>query len=132
MTYGAKQKINTENLDLFAPMIDARRMEVYTQLFNNQIVSQNKINAKIIDEQSFLPELKKHKIHFFGDGAMKCSEAIKNKNAKFYDNFHPSADYMIPFSEKAFNNNVFEDVAYFEPFYLKNFVATIPKNKLLK
>jgi len=130
MTYGAKQKIIADVNDLFAPMIDARRMEVYTQLFNNQLVCENKINAKIIDEQSFLLELEKQKVHFFGDGAMKCKQAIKHKNAFFYEDLHPSADYMILFSEKAFNENKFEDIAYFEPFYLKDFVATISKKNI--
>ena len=130
MTYGAKKIINAENEDLFAPMIDARRMEVYTQLFDNELNGLSEINAKIIDEQSFLHELEKHKIHFFGDGAMKCKDAIKHKNAIFYEDFHPSADYMIPFSEKAFDENNFEDVAYFEPFYLKDFVATTPKKNI--
>ncbi len=130
MTYGAKQKLNVNKHDLFAPMIDARRMEVYTQLFDYELNTLSKINAKIIDEQSFQEELEKHKIHFFGDGAMKCNKAITHKDAIFLENFHPSADYMIPFSEKAFNENNFEDVAYFEPFYLKDFVATIPKKNI--
>jgi len=130
MAYGAKQVLKANNDDLLAPMIDARRMEVYTQLFDYELSSTNEINAKIIDEQSFLSELEKHKIHFFGDGAMKCKDTIKHKNAIFYEDYHPSADYMIPFSEKAFNLNNFEDVAYFEPFYLKDFVATIPKKNI--
>jgi len=130
MAYGAKQVLKINKDDLFAPMIDARRMEVYTQLFDYELNSLNKINAKIIDEQSFLAELENHKIHFFGDGAIKCKDIIKHENAIFYEDYHPSADYMIAFSEKAFNENNFEDVAYFEPFYLKDFVATIPKKNI--
>ncbi|MCF6185680.1 MAG: tRNA (adenosine(37)-N6)-threonylcarbamoyltransferase complex dimerization subunit type 1 TsaB, partial [Bacteroidales bacterium] len=92
--------------------------------------SVNEISAKIIDEQSFSEKLKEHKIFVFGDGAAKCKETIKNKNAIFIENLHPSADYIIPFSEKAFSEQNFEDVAYFEPFYLKNFIATIPKKNI--
>lgn len=130
MTFGAKQILEVNEEDLFAPMIDARRMEVYTQLFDNKLNALCEINAKIIDEQSFISELEKHNINFFGDGAMKCKNAISHKNAIFHENFNPSADYMITFSEKAFAENNFEDVAYFEPFYLKDFVATIPRKNI--
>ncbi|NPA44446.1 MAG: tRNA (adenosine(37)-N6)-threonylcarbamoyltransferase complex dimerization subunit type 1 TsaB, partial [Chlorobi bacterium] len=81
MAYGGKQTLEVNENDLLAPMIDARRMEVYTQLFDYNLNPLNKINAKIIDEQSFVSELEKHKIYFFGDGAMKCQNAIKHKNA---------------------------------------------------
>jgi len=83
MTWGAKQILKADKEDLFCPMIDARRMEVYTQLFDNEMNSLNEINAKIIDEESFLSELENHKIHFFGDGAIKCKETIQHKNAVF-------------------------------------------------
>ncbi len=130
MAWGAKNVLNMKKEDLLSPMIDARRMEVYSQLFDAEINSVNEISAKIIDEQSFSEKLKEHKIFFFGDGAAKCKETIKNKNAIFIENLHPSADYIIPFSEKAFSEQNFEDVAYFEPFYLKNFIATIPKKNI--
>ncbi|NPA45234.1 MAG: tRNA (adenosine(37)-N6)-threonylcarbamoyltransferase complex dimerization subunit type 1 TsaB, partial [Chlorobi bacterium] len=130
MAYGGKQTLEVNENDLLAPMIDARRMEVYTQLFDYNLNPLNKINAKIIDEQSFISELEKHKIYFFGDGALKCQNAIKHKNAIFVEDLNPSADFMIPFSEKAFNENNFEDVAYFEPFYLKDFIATIPRKNI--
>ncbi len=130
MAWGAKQFLKPEGNILFAPMIDARRMEVYTQLFDNELNSVNKISAEIIDEQSFLKELEQKKIYFFGDGAAKCKETITHKNAVFIEELYPSADYMIEFSEKAFNENNFEDVAYFEPFYLKDFVAGIPKKNI--
>ncbi|MCD4794434.1 MAG: tRNA (adenosine(37)-N6)-threonylcarbamoyltransferase complex dimerization subunit type 1 TsaB [Bacteroidales bacterium] len=130
MAWGAKKKLNPEQNVLLAPMIDARRMEVYTQLFDNEINPVNEISAEIIDKHSFLKELKNNKIYFFGDGAAKCKDAITHNNAVFFDDLHPSADYMIPFSEKAFKDNKFEDVAYFEPFYLKDFVATIPTKNI--
>ena len=130
IAWGAKQFLMPEENILFAPMIDARRMEVYTQLFDNKLNPVNKISAEIIDEQSFLKELEQQKIYFFGDGAAKCKETITHKNAVFVEELYPSADYMIEFSEKAFNENNFEDVAYFEPFYLKDFVAGIPKKNI--
>ena len=132
MVIGAKKLINTDVDDkiLFAPMIDARRMEVYTALFNSKLEFQNEISAKIIDEDSFKEELNNYKLYFFGDGAAKCKDAIKHENAVFIENLHPSADYMIPFSEQAFTDKTFEDVAYFEPFYLKDFVATVPTKNI--
>jgi len=130
MAWGAKSKLTVNNNDLLAPMIDARRMEVYTQLFDCDTNATNDISAEIIDENFLNDELINKKIYFFGDGASKCKEIITQKNAVFIDNLHPSADYMIPFSEKAFKEQKFEDLAYFEPFYLKNFVATIPKKNI--
>ncbi len=130
MAWGAKSLSAIEQGVLYAPMIDARRMEVYTQLFDNKINHINEISAKIIDDQSFYKELESHKIYFFGDGAAKCKTAIKHKNALFIDNLNPSADFMISYSEQAFQDNKFEDVAYFEPFYLKDFVATVPKKNI--
>ncbi len=109
---------------LLCPMIDARRMEVYCAVYDsngNEIVP---TAAEIIDENSFADLLKKGKLVFFGDGAAKCKETFfSNSNAVFIDDIYPSAKNMIPLSEKAFNAKQLEDVAYFEPFYLKDFVA---------
>ncbi|MDP1747552.1 MAG: tRNA (adenosine(37)-N6)-threonylcarbamoyltransferase complex dimerization subunit type 1 TsaB [Bacteroidota bacterium] len=109
---------------LFCPMLDARRMEVYCAMFdslNNEIRS---ITAEIIDEQSFSDLLNNNVIYFFGDGAAKCKDVLSaNKNAIFIDDIFPSSKNMISLSEQAFVNKEFEDVAYFEPFYLKDFVA---------
>jgi len=116
---------------LLCPMIDARRMEVYSALFDTHLKEFRKIQAEIIHEESFLNLFKEHKIHFFGDGAMKCSSLVKNKSAIFHPDFHPSANYMGKLAHKKFTDEKFEDLAYFEPFYLKDFVATIPANKLL-
>jgi len=110
---------------LFAPMIDARRMEVYTAFFDKYLDMKTKITADIIDENSYLDELSKHNIYFFGNGAPKCKETITSTNANFIESIHPSADNMAPLSEKAFLNKDFEDVAYFEPFYLKDFIAAV-------
>lgn len=109
---------------LFCPMLDARRMEVYCAMFdslNNEI---RPTTAEIVDEHSFSELLNKNMIYFFGDGAAKCKSVLSaNKNAVFIDDVFPSAKNMISLSEQAFVNKEFEDVAYFEPFYLKDFVA---------
>lgn len=116
---------------LFCPMIDARRMEVYCALYDlngNEIKS---IAAEIIDEHSFAAQLKEQPIYFFGDGAFKCRTILEqNKNVFFIDDIVPSAKNMIALSEEAFASKRFEDVAYFEPFYLKEFVAGKKKGEL--
>lgn len=111
-------------------MIDARRMEVYTSVFDTSLNTLQPTSAKIIDSDSFLDLLEKHPIAFFGDGALKCQETITHPNATFIPNIHPLASGMAQLSLDAYQAGIFEDVAYFEPFYLKDFVATVPKNKL--
>lgn len=115
---------------LLCPMIDARRMEVYTSVFDTSLNIIEPTTAKIIDEESFLNLLENHKVAFFGDGAFKCKDVITNPNAIFLANLHPLASGMTELSLAAHKANKFEDVAYFEPFYLKDFVATKPKNKI--
>lgn len=108
---------------LYAPMIDARRMEVYTAIFNSQLNTIQDITAEIISETSFQEYLKQQKILFFGDGASKCKDAFSgNNHALFYDDYHLHAKDMIPLALKHWKNKEFEDVAYFEPFYLKEFL----------
>ena len=114
----------------FCPMIDARRMEVYTAFFNQQNELVREISADIIDENSFRNELSNREIIFFGDGSGKCKEVIQSKNGIFLDDVTPTAIGMVELAEKKFKNNEFEDVAYFEPFYLKDFVATTPKKNI--
>jgi len=89
------------------------------------------IKAEIIRDDSFLPLLEEHQVHFFGDGALKCREMIQHKAAFFHGGFHPSSRFMGKISTDHFKKKQFENLAYFEPFYLKNFVATIPGNKFL-
>lgn len=117
---------------LFCPMIDARRMEVYTALYNRSGAEILSVSAKIIDEDSFSEYLDDKKILFFGNGAEKCKEKLIHSNAFFEGPSKTSARFMQNLSEMKYNKKEFEDVAYFEPFYLKDFVATIPKNKVLK
>jgi len=121
--------IINENM-LLAPMIDARRMEVYTALFDNQLNQINEIQAQIITSDTFSPFLEKQKIAFLGNGAAKCKKTITHKNAFFYDDIFPLASAMALPAQKLFEKKCFEDTAYFEPFYLKDFIATIPKNKV--
>ena len=119
-----------DNDVLLCPMIDARRMEVYTSVFDSSLEIIEPTSAKIIDEESFLNLLADHKIVFFGDGAFKCKDLITHPNAIFLPDVHPLASGMAHLSFEAYRANDFEDVAYFEPFYLKDFVATKPKNKV--
>jgi tRNA threonylcarbamoyladenosine biosynthesis protein TsaB len=134
--YAAKNlaKYNVSNdgkTVLFCPMIDARRMEVYTALYNSVGEEIRPVSAEIVDE-NFLSEIfENHKILFFGNGAEKCKTTIKHKNAFFRGPMETSAQFMQTIAEEKFDKEEFENVAYFEPFYLKNFVATIPKNKIL-
>lgn len=115
---------------LVCPMIDARRMEVYAAIYDRSLTVVRETSADIIDENSYLEYLNEHPVYFFGNGADKCREKITHPNAHFIDNIHPLAKMMFPLAEKAMANKTFEDVAYFEPFYLKEFIATVPKKRL--
>lgn len=118
---------------LFCPMLDARRMEVYCAIYNKKLETIKEITAEIIDVSSFSEMLAKNKIIFFGDGAEKCKELLQsNPNAFFMKDVYPSAKNMISLSLNKFSQKQFEDVVYFEPFYLKEFVAGKPNVKGLK
>ena len=108
---------------LLCPMIDARRMEVYTALYDRALNPQSEVEAKIIDESSYQEVLAERPVLFFGNGAVKCKDVIKHKNAHFIDEIVPLARYMLPLADKAMMQGKTEDVAYFEPFYLKEFIA---------
>lgn len=112
---------------LFCPMIDARRMEVYTALYDCRLKPLKEVEAKIIDESSYQDVLAERPIVFFGNGATKCKNVIKHDNAHFIDGIEPLARYMLPLADKSLMENRTEDVAYFEPFYLKEFIAGTPK-----
>jgi len=109
------------------PLLDARRMEVYSQVFNDKNEKIRDVHAEIIDSDSFSEFLNADKVYFFGDGAEKCKEIITHKNAVFIDNKFPSAKEMSVITFEKFLKNEFEDVAYFEPFYLKEFIGGISK-----
>ena len=110
------------------PMIDARRMEVYTAVFEG-IRQITETAPVIIDENSFAEYLEQGACLFIGDGAGKCADVIKHPNAHFCQCW-PKASAMLEPATRAYNEKRFEDVAYFEPFYLKEFVATVSKKKL--
>lgn len=131
LAFGMIRKLKEKSTNLlFCPMIDARRMEVYASVFNSNLNVIQETSAIIIDQKSFADILAKQKVVFAGDGAEKCKSVFaSNKNAIFLDDFKASADNLAQLAEEKFQNNVFEDVAYFEPFYLKNFVAGIPRVK---
>lgn len=112
---------------LLCPMIDARRMEVYAAIYDRALRPVRDINADIVDEHSYAEYLEQGPVYFFGDGAAKCKEKITHSNAHFIDDIRPLAKMMFPLAEKAIAEEDFKDVAYFEPFYLKEFVAGKPK-----
>ncbi|HNW99303.1 MAG TPA: tRNA (adenosine(37)-N6)-threonylcarbamoyltransferase complex dimerization subunit type 1 TsaB [Bacteroidales bacterium] len=116
---------------LLCPMIDARRMEVYNAIFDAQGNFIRDTSAEIISENSFSELLLKNRIIFFGDGAEKCKEILtKHSNASIVDDLNNSASGMIALASFKFERNQFEDTAYFEPFYLKDFLATKPKKMI--
>lgn len=115
---------------LLCPMIDARRMEVYAAIYDRALTPKREIAADIVDEHSYLEFLEQHPVYFFGNGADKCKSQITHPNAHFIDHIHPLAKMMMPLAERAVANKDFKDVAYFEPFYLKEFVASEPKKLL--
>jgi tRNA threonylcarbamoyladenosine biosynthesis protein TsaB len=115
------------NNTLLCPMIDARRMEVFCALFNHNGQWEQETKALIIDADSFSQQLQNNTVVFFGDGAHKCKELITHPNAVFIDDVSPSASSIGALAFEAFKHNRFENVAYFEPFYLKEFVTTTPR-----
>lgn len=129
MAWALKDKVNVEAL--LCPMIDARRMEVYATFYDTSLNIVRKTSADIITPDSYSDLLNIHPIVFFGNGADKCREMLIHPNASFIDDIHPHASQMVILGEEAFNNKDFVEKAYFEPFYLKEFVATVPRNKII-
>lgn len=130
MAYGMREKyITAPGFYLFCPMIDARRMEVYYAVFCRKMYEIRETQAAIIEKSTFDSLLHSYKTIFFGSGAPKCKEVIKHENAIFEDGFQPSARYMADQAEEIYEAQDFADTAYFEPFYLKNFIPGEPKVK---
>ncbi len=111
------------------PMLDARRMEVYAAVYDVNYQQEREIKAEIIESTSFETELEKGRVYFVGDGAQKCQEVIKHSNAIFVEGKYPSAREMCKLSYAKYKKNDIEDVAYFEPFYLKDFIVVPQKKK---
>ncbi len=115
---------------LLIPMIDARRMEVYSAVYDRALQEVRPIGADIVDADTYMSYLEEHPVYFFGNGAMKCQSVIQHKNAHFIDGIVPLAKWMFPLAERSLHLGEKQDVAYFEPFYLKEFVAIKSKNLL--
>lgn len=114
----------------FCPMIDARRMEVYTAVYDHQIQCVSPVEALIVDESTVEQFSGFEKISFFGDGMEKCRPLLeKIPKAAFIDGIFPSAKYMAELSFEKFSNKQLEDVAYFEPYYLKQFLVKTKNTK---
>lgn len=112
---------------LIVPMLDARRMEVYAEVLDRALRVVRPIQADIVDADTYKEYLDQHPVYFFGNGAAKCMETINHPNAHLVEGMEPLAKNMAPLAEKRFVEGKFEDVAYFVPFYLKDFVAKMPK-----
>lgn len=115
---------------LLCPMLDARRMEVYAGVYNRALEEVREVQADVVDADTYKAFLDKGKVAFFGNGACKCIDAVANSNAVLVKGIEPLAENMFPIAEKRIREKRFEDVAYFVPFYLKDFVAKTPKKLL--
>lgn len=115
---------------LLCPMLDARRMEVYAAVYDRALRPVREVQADVVTADTYREWLDKGPVYFFGNGAAKCMEVINHPNARLIPDVEPLAKRMQPLAERRFLNGQFEDVAYFEPFYLKDFVAKMPRKLL--
>ncbi len=116
---------------LLVPMIDARRMEVYSAIYDRSLRQVRPVGADIVGPNTYLPYLSDdHQVWFFGDGAAKCQSVIQHKNAHFIEGIVPLAKWMFPLAERSLHLGEKQDVAYFEPFYFKEYVAGKPHSPL--
>lgn len=112
---------------LLCPMIDARRMEVYAGIYDRALKEVRPVGADVVDADTYKQWLDERPVYFFGNGAAKCMETINHPNAHLIEGIEPLAKWMQPLAERRLLNGQTEDVAYFEPFYLKDYVAKMPK-----
>ena len=115
---------------LLCPMLDARRMEVYAAVYDRGLRPVREVGADIVTAETYKAYLDEHPVYFFGNGAQKCMDIINHPNAHLIEGIEPRAKWMQPLAERRLWNGQTEDVAYFTPFYLKDFVAKQPKNLL--
>lgn len=115
---------------LLCPMIDARRMEVYSAVYDRALHEVRGIQADVVDAETYREYLDRRPVYFFGNGAEKCMEVINHPNARLIKGVEPLAKWMFPIAERRIAQEKYEDVAYFVPFYLKDFVAHQPKKLL--
>ncbi|MCK0129943.1 tRNA (adenosine(37)-N6)-threonylcarbamoyltransferase complex dimerization subunit type 1 TsaB [Flavobacteriaceae bacterium F08102] len=125
------RSVSVEEHSFIIPLLDARRLEVYSAVYNHNYACIREIKAEIINEHSFSDYLAKGKVYFLGDGAQKCSTLIQHENAIFMNGYYPSSKQMPVLADKAYQYENFENIAYFEPLYLKEFLVTPSKKKLL-
>lgn len=118
-------------VDYLCPMIDARRMEVYCTIVNMDFEVESGTNAVVVNEGSFQEWLQQGKVLFFGNGAEKCQPILQGSNSVFMTGHHPTASSMGPLAAAEFVKGAFEDLGYFEPFYLKEFRTAVPKDKTI-
>lgn len=116
-----------EDNAMLCPMLDARRMEVYSAIYDRSLRPLRGIEANVVTADTYQEWLDRGPVYFFGNGAAKCQEVIQHPNAHFLSDVEPLAKWMFPLAEKRFLNEQYEDVAYFVPFYLKDFVAKLPQ-----
>lgn len=126
-----KYQLEIQPADLFVPMIDARRMEVFTAIYDSKLQLVQKVNALVVEPDSLKEFTEKARLFLFGNGSAKCSETLVNENIQIVNGVHASALNMVTLADQKFKNCEFVDLAYFEPFYLKDFIATVPKNNVL-
>ena len=131
------EKAKEENA-LLCPMLDARRMEVYAGIYDRALHTVREVRADVVDGDTYREWLLERPVYFFGNGAEKCMQTIRESlpeeaaaNARFIPGIEPLARWMQPLAERRLMNGETEDVAYFEPFYLKDYVAKLPKNPLI-
>ena len=110
---------------LLCPMLDARRMEVYAAIYTRGLKEVRPVSADIVEVETYAEYLDRGPVYFFGNGAEKCIQTINHPNAHFIDGVNPLAKNMFPLSEKCMAQKEYQDVAYFVPFYLKDFVAKV-------
>jgi tRNA threonylcarbamoyladenosine biosynthesis protein TsaB len=115
---------------LLCPMIDARRMEVYAAVYDRALREVRAVGADVVTADTYREWLDRGRVYFFGNGAAKCMEAINHPNACYIDGIEPLAKWMQPIAERRLLNGETEDVAYYVPFYLKDFVAKMPRKLL--
>lgn len=123
-------EVQMEDDALLCPMIDARRMEVYAAVYDRGLREVRQMQADIVDHDTYSDILEHHKVYFFGNGALKCREAINHPNARYIAGIEPLAKNMLPLADMRWNKGKTEDVAYFTPDYLKEYVAKKPVSRL--
>ena len=121
-----------EDNALLCPMIDARRMEVYAAIYDRSLKVLRPIQADVVDGDTYRQWLDERPVYFFGNGAAKCIDTIAHPNVRLIEGIEPLAKWMMPLAERKMFNGTFEDVAYYVPYYLKDFVAKLPKNELIR